>query len=44
MQVDNSIHIEVGDIHVTEVDNVGEIAKAITNKLPNALLQELNKR
>ena len=44
MQVDNSIHIEIGDISVTEVDNAAQIAKAIKNQLPNALLQELNRK
>lgn len=44
MKVDNSVHIDIGDIHVTEVNNANEFAKAITNHLPNALLQELNKR
>lgn len=44
MKVDNSIHVTVGDIHVTEVDNASQIAKAITNQLPNALLQELNRK
>ena len=39
-----TINITVGDVHVTEVDNATQIAKAITNELPNALLQELNKR
>ena len=44
MKVDNSINITIGDIQVTEVDNASQIAKAITNKLPNALLQELNRK
>ena len=39
-----NIVITVGDINVTEVDNATQIAKAIKNKLPNALLQELNKK
>ena len=43
-KVDNSITITVGDIHVTEVDNGEQVAKAITNRLPNALLQELNRK
>lgn len=44
MKVDSSIHIDIGDIHITEVDNVTEVAKAIKNQLPNALLQELNRK
>lgn len=42
--ISNSINITIGDIHVTEVDNATDLAKAITNKLPNALLQELNRK
>lgn len=42
--ISNTINITVGDIHVTEVDNATELAKAITNKLPNALFQELNRK
>ena len=38
-----TIDITIGDIHITEVDNATEIAKAIKNKLPNAILQELKK-
>ena len=44
MKVDNSISINIGDIHLTEVDNVSQFAQAIVNKLPNALLQELNRK
>lgn len=43
-KVDNSFNVTIGDIHVTEVDNVSQFAKAITNELPNALLQELNRK
>lgn len=39
-----NISISIGDINVTEVDNAAEIARAIKNKLPNALLQELKKK
>ncbi len=42
--VDNSFNITIGDIHVTEVDNASQFAKVITNELPNALLQELNRK
>lgn len=42
--ISNSINITIGDINVSEVDNATELAKAITNKLPNALLQELNRK
>lgn len=44
MKVDNSVSINIGDIHLTEVDNVSQFAQAIVNKLPNALLQELNRK
>lgn len=44
MKIDNSISVNIGDIHVTEVDNAGQLAKAIKNQLPNALLQELNRK
>ena len=42
--ISNSINITIGDIHVTEVEDATELAKAITNKLPNALIQELNRK
>ena len=44
MKIDNSVSINIGDIHLTEVDNVSQFAQAIVNKLPNALLQELNRK
>ena len=43
-EVNNSVNITIGDIHVTEVENASDLAKVITNKLPNALLQELNRK
>ena len=44
VNIDKSVNITVGDIHVTEVDNAGQLAKAITNQLPNAILQEINRK
>ena len=41
---DKSISVTIGDIHVTEVDNAKQLATAITNNLPTALLQELTRK
>ncbi|MBP5470794.1 MAG: hypothetical protein J6Z11_16310, partial [Candidatus Riflebacteria bacterium] len=41
---DKSITVTIGDIHVTEVDNAKQLATAITNNLPTALLQELTRK
>ena len=38
-----SVTIEEGAISLSGVNNVNELAEAITNQLPNALLQELYK-
>ena len=39
-----SVNITIGDINVSEVENATDLAKAITNQLPNALLQELKRK
>ncbi len=43
-EITNSFTVTIGDINVSEVNDASALAKAITNKLPNALLQELNRK
>ena len=38
-----SMSINIGDIHVHGVDNVNGLSQEIINRLPNTLLQKLNK-
>lgn len=42
--INNSSNISIGDIHVHGVENVNSLSNEIINRLPNTLLQKLNKR
>lgn len=42
--VQQPVTIQVGDIHLTGVQDVNGLAHAITTRLPNAMLQELHRR
>ena len=41
---DQSVSINIGDIHVHGVENVNGLSQEIINRLPNTLLQKLSKR
>lgn len=42
--VQQPVTIQVGDIHLTGIQDVNGLAHAIKTRLPNAMLQELHRR